>query len=86
MYHIVINVAHKGGFAYMPSAKILEIWTTLVRIWYRSTVQNSQNLPYFIFFLGNPPFPPSADVICTSLVRSKTLLVDGDLHQGTVDK
>ena len=28
-----------------------------------STVLNSRNLPYYIFFLANPPSPLSADVI-----------------------
>ena len=35
----------------------------LVRIWDLSTVLNSCNLPYYIFFWANPPPPLSADVI-----------------------
>ena len=35
----------------------------LVRIWDWSTVLNSRNLPYYIFFWANPPSPLSADVI-----------------------
>ena len=36
----------------------------LVRIWGWSTVLNSRNLPYYIFFWANLlPSPPSADVI-----------------------
>ena len=44
----------------MTSAKFLGYWTpsSLVRIWDWSTVLNSRNLPYYIFFWANPP-PPS---------------------------
>ena len=35
----------------------------LVRIWDWSTVLNSRNLPYYIFFWANPPSPLSADII-----------------------
>ena len=61
-------VAREGairGRPYMMSAKFWDFLTPspLVRIWDWSTVLNSRNLPYYIFFWANPPSPLSADVI-----------------------
>ena len=49
----------------MTSAKFWDFLTPspLVRIWGWSTVLNSCNLPYYIFFWANPPPALSADVI-----------------------
>ena len=47
----------------MTSAKFWDFLTPSVRIWDWSTVLNSRNLPYYIFFWANPPSPLSADVI-----------------------
>ena len=42
----------------MTPAKFWDFLTPLVRIWDGSTVLNSRNLPYYIFFWANP-LPPS---------------------------
>ena len=48
------------GHPYMTSSKFSGFWTPspLVWIWDWSTVLNSRNLTYYIFFWANPP-PPS---------------------------
>ena len=49
----------------MTSAKFWDFFPPpFVRIWDWSTVLNSRNLPFYIFFWANPPPPLSADVIC----------------------
>ena len=62
------------GHQYMTSAKFWDFWTPSphVRIWDWSTVLNSRNLPYYIFFWANPPSPLSADVIYGCPLRACT--------------
>ena len=60
----VAVVSYKGASIYdVPEFLGFFYPSPLVRTWNWSTVLNSHNLPYYIFFWANPPFPLSANVM-----------------------